>query len=499
MPSETTHAGVMSMRSHTTLGSLATAAACTVLFTAACDFVDPTDVTNPNATTEDLAEATEPTTALLPGLRAQMARAVRAVVQTTDMVSDNFEIAFTNIGGELSDPYALTPEGASFNSIGGIGAYWNLQELRALADLVIDSIAPNDENATDAQLAEARFYRGMAFLMQGENFVAVPIGPDVEPTPSAGLLALAEQDLAAARNLSPPADLDVALLAALARTHRALGDATEARSFAQQALAADDDFVWMQDYGAGEIENPFPNDTRTFQPLPRLDFLDPKYVARDAPIPLAKAEEMHLIIAEVEMSEGDYPTAATEIRAAILIAEGRPTGTFDDTDNRGNPDLTIRPRDAGILVRADAASPFREGLVITRPGSVTVPAISGTSLDGDSVAALATGDEIRHAFWLARQEIFFLEGRRLNDLGVLMPVMQREIDASPAIDDGDPETEPEIPSYIPEDVMDLFSPRSPYVDDRNGGPLATNEITIQVDMNRVLAQQAVSKFGPLPF
>ncbi len=469
---------------------------------AGCDTLDFTEVTNPNTTTDDLARAAEPTRALLPGVRAQMARGVRAVVQTTDMVSDNFEIAFTNVGGELSDPYALNPEGPSFNSTGAIGAYWNLQELRALGDFLIDSIAPQDENSTDQQLAEARFYRGMAFLMQGENFVGVPTGADRDPAPAAELLALALDDFTATTNLvdpaGAPAGLPVAALAALARTHRALGNAGEARTFAQQALAQDPDFVWLQGYAASEIENPFPNDTRAFQPLPRLDFLDPKYVERDSPIPVVKAEEMHLILAEVAMSEGDYATAAEEIRSAILLAETRPRTSFTDQDNRGNPDLTIRPRDAAILVRADADSPYRAGLVLTRPGSVTVPAISGTSLDADSVAALAAPEDVRHAFWLARQEMLFLEGRRLHDLGVLMPVMQREIDASPAISNGDAETRPVIPSYIPEDVMDGFLPRSPYLDERNGGELATDQITIEVDMNRILAMEGVSKFGTLP-
>ncbi len=475
------------------------AAVSAVVFLAGCDFLNPTSVTNPNTTTEDLAKATEPTKALLPGLKAQMARAVGSLAILTDVASDNFEIAFTNITGELSDPWQIRPDGGSFNSNGsGIGAYWNLQELRALSDFVIDTIAPDDASATDAQLAEAHFYRGMAFLMQGENFIGVPTAPDQAPTPGAQLLTRAEADFQASLSLGASGDLKSASLGALARTYRDMGDAAKAASFAQQALAADPTFVYVQPFSAGEIENPHYGDDRTLQPLPRLDFLDPKYTSRDAPIPLIKAEEMHLILAEVAMSNGDYTGGAAEIGSAVRIAKDRPMGTTNDTDQRANPDLTIRPRDAGILVRANANEPYRAGLILTRPGNVTVPTISGTSLDADSVAALTDPGEIRHAFWLARQEMFFLEGRRLSDLGVRMPVMQTEIDTSPAINEGDPVTQVQVPSYIPKNTIDDFSPRSPYADPHKGTDLVDHEITIAVDMNRILADQKVSAFGPLP-
>lgn len=485
----------------------AVTAAATVLLVSGCDFLDPTDVTNPNTTTDDLASAAAPTTALLPGVRAQMARAVRAVVQTNALLTDDFEIAFTNVGPELSDPYQLSPDGPSYNSTGGIGAYWNTQELRALADFVIDTIAPNDETATDEQRAEALYYRGMAFLLQGENFVAVATVPDQAPTPWDQLLGLAEQDFTAALALAgdallpSDADLDLAINAALARTHRAAGSAADARSFAEAALAADPEFVVLQTYSAGEIENPFSTESRTYQPLPRLDFLDPKYTTRGAPIPVSKAEEMYLILAEIEMvggnynnvvdrGLGDFSDGAGYLAEAIRVASTRPMVPFDDDDERLNPNLTDRPSSSDMLVASAPGEDLRAGLVLDRPGTVTVPSISGTSLDADSVEALSDPEDIRHAFWLARQEILFLEGRRVNDLGIRMPVMQREIDTNPTISDGDPVTQASVPTYIPEGTIDDFSPREPYV-------VGTNEIVIDVDLNRILAQEMVSPFGSL--
>jgi hypothetical protein len=164
--------------------------------------------------------------------------------------------------------------------------------------------------------------------------------------------------------------------------------------------------------------------------------------------------------------------------------------SFDDDDARLNPDLTDRPSSSDMLVASAPGEDLRAGLVLDRPGVVNVPTISGTSLDADSVEALTDPEDIRHAFWLARQEILFLEGRRVHDLGVRMPVMQREIDTNPTISDGDPVTQPVVPSYIPEGTIDDFSPREPYVE-------GTNEIVIDVDMNRILAQELVSPFGAL--
>ena len=491
------------MRSFNRLMRTAVTAAATVVLVSGCDFLDPTDVTNPNTTTDDLANAAAPTTALLPGVRAQMARALRAVVQTTALVTDDFEIAFTNVGPELSDPYQLSPDGASYNTTGGIGAYWNTQELRALASFVIDSIAPGDDTATDAQLAEAHYYRGMAYLLQGENFVAVATAPDQAPTAWDDLLEMAETDFTAAlaiaggASLPSGADLTLALNAALARAHRAAGNTAEAASFAQAALGADDAFVVNQVYAAGEIENPFSTESRTYQPLPRLDFLDPKYTERGSPIAMSKAEEMYLILAEIEMAAGNYvdllspdDDASSYLADAIRLAQSRPVVAFDDDDDRLNPNLTDRPSSSDMLVASAPGEDLRAGLVLDRPGVVDVPTISGTSLDADSVEALTDPEDIRHAFWLARQEILFLEGRRVHDLGIRMPVMQREIDTNPTISDGDAVTQAVVPSYIPEGTIDDFSPREPYVE-------GTNEIVIDVDMNRILAQELVSPFGAL--
>lgn len=468
----------------------------------ACDFLDPTNVENPQTTTEDLANASNPTAALVAGLQAQFARALGSTVVATESVSDNYSIHATGYSQEVDDPYGIVPSVTSLNSTGG--PYFLLQELRALGDFVLEEIAPGDETATPDDLAEAHFYRGMAFLMQGENFVAVPTERDGAPVAARQLLQLAMADFQQVLARAPNGDFALPARAALARTHRDLGDIANARSFASEALAQDPDFVFAQGFDVNTISNlPFiflvGRPAQEMQPLPRLDFLDPKYLTEDASIVYAKAEEMHLILAEAALAENSGAQAMLHLSNALDLADARPVENYFDTDSRFNAGLIIRPRDSEIDVRADADSPFREGLVLgngTRwapdeqwRGDVRVPTISGTSLDADSVLTLATPAERIHALLLARQEMLFLEGRRMHDLGIRLPITQREIDASPSIDEGSTGTSVLVPSWIPRDgEMDLFDPLSPYVNPTEGAELATTEVTIRRDMNEILAQ-----------
>lgn len=461
-----------------------------VVLVGACDFLDPTDVENPRTTSEDLARTENPVQALLPGARAQFARLTSSLSVVSEVVSDNFSIHGTGLFKEWDSPRSITPSVA--NSTGtATGVYWNAQELKALASFILEDIAPGDPSAPAEALAEARYYRGMAFLVLGENFSAAPIEADGQALPSSELLALAVQDLEQATAFGPQVH------AALARAHRLRGDATAAMSAAQAALNADPALDFEREFDASSIENvPYAflvsRALQEMQPLPRLDFLDPKFLARTDGIAIAKAEEMHLIMAEAVLAGGDVAGAATHLQNAILVAEGRATTSFDDEDPRLNADLSIRPRDASIVVRADASSPFRAGLVLTRPGVVLQHPVTGTSLDADSVGALATEDELWHALHLARQEMLFLEGRRMADLGIRLPMMLREIDSNPSIAPGSAGTEVVVPAYIPaDDEMDLFTPASPY---DASGTLVTNEVTILFDMNRVLADNGVTPF-----
>jgi len=463
----------------------------------ACEFLDPTNVENPRTTTDDLAQAEEPTAALLAGLRAQFARTIESVIVTTECVSDNYSIHGTGLVKEWDFPRDVTP--TVNNSTGNVtGVYWNPQELRALADFVLNDIAPDDETATPEDLAWARYFRGMAYLYLGENFSFVPLEADGTPVPADDLLARAADDFTQA--ISGGGDVTLPARAALARTHRRLGDVAQAVAAASQVLAADPEFLFTQGYDATSIENTphwylVSRALQEMQPLPRLDFLDPKYLTRTADIPVSKAEEMHLILAEASLAASNYTEGKGHLANAIRLARSRSVETFEDDDPRNNADLSIRPRDAVIQVQADPSSPYRAGLVLDRNGAtIDAPVISGTSLDADSVEALPDSEPeaIWHAFWLARQEILFLEGHRMADLGIRLPMMLREVDTNPNLSDGDPGTVAVVPVYIPPaDEMDLFTPASPYGENEE---LVTDRVTIRHDMNKILAQNGVSPF-----
>jgi len=465
-----------------------------------CDFLDPTNVENPRTTVADLANAEEPTGALLPGLRAQFARSLSAVVSTTENVSDNYSIHGTGIQKEFDDPRAVTPQAANGTGTGGGAAYWNLQELRALANFVLE-IAATDETATPDQIAEANYYRGLALLMLAENFAAAPVEEDGQALDGTALLGLAVADLQAVAALPITGDtLAIQANAALARAYRWQGDASAATNAAVAALGADPNFAILRRYDAATLTNtPFNflvlRALQEMQPLPRLDFLDPKFLSRDAGIAFAKAEEMHLIMAEAQMAGGNFTQGREHLVNAIITAQLRGTKEFTDGDQRLNADLTIRPRTSTIAVRADASSPYRMGLVLDRPDvSIPVPEVSATSLDPDSVGVIDVADEdaLWHALHLARQEIMILEGRRLADLGIRLPMMQREIDQNPTISQGDFGTVSVVPSYIPQgEEMDFFTPASPYDDDGN---LLTSEVTINFDMNKILTENRVTPF-----
>jgi hypothetical protein len=451
---------------------------------AGCDFLDPTDIDNPRTTPGDLADAAEPTAALLPGLRLGFASALENLVIDDAVVSDDYSVHGTGLNSDLDYPSRIVS-----TYIGS--TYEDLQELRALGDFILEDIVPDDPTATGDQVATAHFYRGAAYLLMAEFFAAVPLeagGPTVDDSQ---VLQRAISDLQAAQQGGDP--IGTAASGLLARAYRDAGDVASARAAAQDVLGADAQVVWGVDYDAATQENdPYfflvQRALQEMQPLPRLDFLDPKYLTRESMIPVVKAEEMHLILAEADMADGAWGAGRGHLVQAIQLARSRGTTSFEDEDPRFNANLSIRPRDAVIEVRADADSPYRSGLVLTRPGFVDAPTISDTSLDPDSIAAIPDTDmdALLHALYLARQEILLLEARRLVDLGIKLPISFTQIDVNPAIDNGDPGTVVVVPGYIPSgNTMDLYTPTDLYSPD--DPPILVNtQVTITVDMNQVL-------------
>lgn len=422
---------------------------------AGCDLVNFTEVRNPQVTEASLeAGGTGATTPFINGLRDCFSDAVEDISYYMDCVSDNYDNVATFISPNVDDPRMITPFDLTLELTGSF--YFDTQELQALADFVINGVIPNDSEATDADLAEAYFFRGYGRLLLGENFIGAPIEEDGLPLTQAELVNLAIDDFDAADALNT--GMDTRLDIVRARAYRLVGDKTNAVAMSNAAIAAGPaDFTYWIDYDAANNTNTAWNFTvsralNDMQPLPRLDFLDPKYTERESPIYVVKMEEAHMILAEGALSDGDAATAAGHLAAALTLAAGRPTVDFADVDPR-----ELRPQ--GGTTQASAAAPAIDGLVLPRGGAiVNIPYISGTSLDPATVGALTVGTDVLYNLYLARQEIFMLEGRRMADLGIALCVMNREIEMNPNLNEGDLGTETFTPAWIPAtDEMDGFT------------------------------------------
>ncbi len=446
----------------------------------ACDLVDPTEVDNPQITRDKLFEdATGGAVPLLTGLRFAYADALNRTAVFTETVSDNYDNTQTFIPTTLDPLRQITPNDQYLGDDREI--YSKLQILRALADFGLSTILPADAEATDDDMAVAYFYKGMALLMLSENFLAFPVAEGGSMVRAKDALVLAIEALEEAFSLSPSGNYSISCKLALARAYRLDGNKANAVQAANEALSLDLEYVFNAEYHPVDLNNrmcvfALVRRHNDLQPLPRLDFLDPKYPDLEAADPVAtlKAEEAYLILAEAALSDGDISGAKTYMNDVIDLVSIRESVELIDADPRSN-----RPNNSSYVVKADASAPARAGLIFERDGNtVNMKPVSNTSLSNADIDALVTEDELYATLYLLRQEIFFAEGRRMSDLGIRLPLMQRQIDSNPNVNPGDYGTEIYVPPYIPAgDEMDHFT-----VDDANG------VVTILHDMNKILAQ-----------
>jgi hypothetical protein len=442
-----------------------------------CDLVDPTEVKNPQITEESLsANPNGGTTPLITGLKFAFADAVRMTVLATEVVSDDYDNTYTYVSPDLDFPQNITPDDQHINSTAFI--YFKIQNLRALADFGIETIIPKDIMATNNQKGEVYFYHGTAYLLLAENFWAFPVKENGSAITAANAIKIAIDDFKKALTLTTDNTVITNCTYALARTYRLNGDKTNAEIQAKAALALNPDYLFQAEYDPTSLSNyvdafVVTRGNNDYQPLPRLDFLDPKYTGDGDPIAFLKAEEPNLILAEVAVANGDLTTAKTYMKTAVSVAKARETTTYTDRDTRKN-----RPNDPSYSVKASASAEAVMGLIQKRSGStVTIYSVSNTSLTESKIDALTTQNQIVRALYLLRQEIFFLEGRRMSDLGIRLPVMRREMDANKNITAGSPGTTVVVPGFIPAgDGMDKFT-----ID------AATKTVTITYDGNQIIA------------
>ncbi len=456
-----------------------------LLIIGGCDLVDPTQVHNPSITSNNLLEdASGGAEPLIVGLEYAFSNAVRKTAVYTEVVSDNYMNTGTFFSTIIDKPANIAPNEQYLNDDREI--YFRLQNLHALATFGLSTVIPSDALATDAQKAKVHFFKGMALVMLAENFAAFPVEEGGAMVKAVDALKIAVEDLKTSYQLDPGGENGNNCKLALARAYRLMGDKINAANSANEALAMSQDYVYFGQYDTQNLINDIWTFTinRTdddFQPLPRLDFLDPKCPSKDAPIPALKSEEAYLILAEAAISNSDLSEAKRQMINAIDLADKRDAVVYTDGDKRRG-----RPDDNSFKSKSDANAPAVGDLIYKRNGSaVTVHPVSYTSLTADYINSLASVEDHYYALYLLRQHIFFSEGRRMSDLGIRLPVMQREIDSNPHVNFGDYGTIVIIPAFIPQGAgMDEFT-----IDEN------TKVVTMSYDMNQLVARN-IGLVGP---
>jgi hypothetical protein len=454
-----------------------------------CDLIDPTEVRNPQITEESIVGQPNSMRAALQGVRTAFSNVIDNTAYFSDVVSDNYDNVATFISPNADIPTAIRSDDLTLNGTGGM--YFENQETRALATFAINVVAPADPApiGISDMIAEAKLLRGLCTLILAENFAQAPAevgGPALTASQLLGLAVTDFTDAVTASNTT----VRTAAQYALARAYRLQGNKSSAGTAAAAALGINSDFVFSATFDAQSNTNvawtfAVSRNLNDIQPLPRLDFLDPKYTSSTgiSAIPVLKSEEMYLIQAEVAISDNNLQAAKDRMKDAIALATGNTNGraavTFTDLDPRTN-----RPNDDLVVVQADANAIPRAGLVKKRANTaVSVRPISNTSVTAADVDALVSVADHHRMLYLLRQEIFFLEGRRMSDLGIRLPIMKREEETNPTINDGDPSTRVVVPTTIPSGSgLDAFT-------------TAGTVVTITTDMNSVIAANKISPFS----
>ncbi len=449
-----------------------------------CDLIDGTGVENPNLTLDAARDLPNPATSFVNGLQEQLATTANSCITTQELATDNYMNAQTFFNQNVDAGTYRDIDTDFQNCQAAIGT------LREQADYVLSDVIPIDP--VDEKEAEAYFLRGIASLWSGEIFTTLPndaVAPAVGP---ATHFADAIADFTAALALDAN---NVGYLLARARANYNAGNQSAAVADANAAITADASGTYVRyiifdavDGPANTLQNAV-HDRGNFddlQPLPRLDFLDPKFFdisgSLDSNIPLLKIEEAHLILAEAELADGDLPGARTVMTAVANLANSRPTSTVDDSGEGRSGEGTVaqRPNTSAYTVRASASDAFVTGLVLDRTPTLETPSISATSVTAADITALANAADALTTLYLLRQEIFFGEGRRMFDLGIRWPVAEREALLNPNIVASDRVAT--IPAFLPP------------IAEHDAFTAAGTAVTIQHNLNRTIATGRGNRF-----
>lgn len=448
-------------------------------------------IENPNVTEDKFVETPQATATWVNGARSEMASSLSVIVELAELTSDNY---FNNrtLSSKVFDIPQIVHTDLDVNRL-----QTAVHNLRRTAEFGLNTVIPQDDSATDEHRAELYFYLGVSHLFAGEYFVGLPeesLGPVLEPEEHFSR-ALDAFDQASTH--SGDSNLIQAANLAKARIAFHQGDVSVLLNQAEAIINAAPLLNYQVQYdGINGPANGFQtflynSSQDEFAPLPRLDFLDPKYYSEDGagqdqkPISLFKIEEAYLMLAEADLAEGNLPGTRTRLKDLLTdVIANRPVASFDDSrETRSGGNRDDYPLSDTVQVRFAPGAPAVSGLILNRQdGPVQVPVVSGTSVTAQDIDHTTTEDELLELIYLMRQEIFISEGRRVIDLGIRYPVSEQEATSNDNIAPGNAYLQARIPNFIPLNMqMDDFAVNA-----------TQGIVTIDVNMNRVLVQNKTS-------
>lgn len=451
-----------------------------------CDLLLPGNIVNPNVSDDTFLESDNAMQAWVNGANRSFAVAMGNYCMLMEILSDNYFNNYSRSSQVFDIPRILYTD----TDVADLQRYVGM--LRETADYGIGPVADADPATTQEDLFNLYYIKAFSFILGGEHFRGLPDieGGEIKTWREYLHTALEVLD----RTLEyAGTDEEKALVHTLkARVYYRLGDRENASAEASVALGLSSDFVRQVEFdGDNAVNNPIQEAVwgTWFQPLPRLDFLDPKYFQLSAteqrPINIAKAEENYLILAEASLAAMDETGAKDYMRQLLVLVKSRPVqdGINDQLEGRFNGGFKHYPDSPEYKVAASEGEPFREGLVLDRrkPALISIPYISGTSVTDEMIDNASGIDGTLELLYLMRQEIFFAEGRRAADLGIRLPVCEVEAANNPSAAGY---TDAVIPPFIPlNQGMDDFT-----MDE------AAKEVTITYNMNRIIVENKSSEY-----
>ena len=451
-----------------------------------CDLLLPGSIVNPNVSDDTFLESDNAMQAWVNGANRSFAVAVGNYCMLMEILSDNYYNNYSRSSQVFDIPRILYTD----TDVADLQRYVGM--LRETADYGIGPVADADPATTQEDLFNLYYIKAFSFILGGEHFRGLPDieGGEIKTWREYLHTALEVLD----RTLEyAGTDEEKALVHTLkARVYYRLGDRENASAEASVALGLSSDFVRQVEFdGDNAVNNPIQEAVwgTWFQPLPRLDFLDPKYFQLSAteqrPINIAKAEENYLILAEASLAAMDETGAKDYMRQLLVLVKSRPVqdGINDQLEGRFNGGFKHYPDSPEYKVAASEGEPFREGLVLDRrkPALISIPYISGTSVTDEMIDNASGIDGTLELLYLMRQEIFFAEGRRAADLGIRLPVCEVEAANNPSAAGY---TDAVIPPFIPlNQGMDDFT-----MDE------TAKEVTITYNMNRIIVENKSSEY-----